>query len=187
MVEFLLPWMTDLQNIGTKKFRSVLCEHRVFNGTCWAVMRERMCSRGWLLCQARCQQPQAQPAWQGSPRSKPKNIALAQKERKYQKHTEGHADGQEKRMPWCVMRVKYGPAEHDATSKRGGNRNGRNLHETFRSFTRVSIWKVCGNKSNRCTSAISYLFTGAMSVLGFRSLPSKTAKSRASVEGSQER
>ena len=47
--------------------------------------------------------------------------------------------------------------EQSAAGKCGDNRNGRQLHETLRNLTNVSTWKVCGNKSNKCTSAISYL------------------------------
>src|SRR5215469_13916173 len=60
-------------------------------------------------------------------------------------------------------------------------------HVTLCNLTSVSMWYVCGNKSNKSTSEISYRCSGAITVCGLRSDPVNTAKSLATVEGSHER
>lgn len=46
-------------------------------------------------------------------------------------------------------------AEGDPANKSRGDRYGRQPHSILRNLTRVSMWNVCGNRSNKCISTIS--------------------------------
>ncbi len=55
-----------------------------------------------------------------------------------------------------MLRFASGETQASATPhKRRGNGNARELHGARLNRTRVSMWKVCGNRSNRCISEIS--------------------------------
>src|SRR6202040_1695019 len=83
-------------------------------------------------------------------------------------------------------RNRRAQAESDTASKRRGNRYSRKPHGARLRRTSVSMWYVCGKRSNRCISAISYrVDAGAASPVFFD--PVSTARSRASVDGSHDR
>ena len=47
---------------------------------------------------------------------------------------------------WAILRKDF---------VRGCPFYGRQSHGAFRNLTSVSMWKVCGNRSNKCISVIS--------------------------------
>jgi hypothetical protein len=53
---------------------------------------------------------------------------------------------------WSDARLQ---AEHYAATNCCGKGYGRYLHELLRNLTSVSMWNVCGNKSNKSTFSIS--------------------------------
>lgn len=60
-----------------------------------------------------------------------------------------------KKMRRSISRNCGMQANRDAANKCRGDRYGWQPHNTLRNLTRVSMWNVCGKRSNRCISVIS--------------------------------
>jgi hypothetical protein len=139
--------------------RSLLLQDPCLHALDAREIRERrhrnVIGRQRLLRDARAQAPQDEPAKHGRDRSSRQPL----RGRRHNAANE-QAQRQEEPIHQCggcnsESRERRPKAERNTAAERRGDCDGRQLHGARLKRTSVSMWKVCGNRSNRCTSEIS--------------------------------